>query len=258
MELAAAKTPVRLLPPAPALRAEPARAPPPGALRGGPRHGPGDGDARRPSPPRSPRRWPTARAAPTSSATAPRAPRACSPSCSRRASRAPASGLSMKSSISMSGPTWWLEMKASTSRPDRSSTAAMNLCCMAFWKALRVSWTIGRALQLDHRLLDVGVDAAEHAGEQVVAEQQRLGRHRRAVVVALVQRRPSRRSPPRAGHRRSGERLGADIAAFSLVLRGGFAREAKGEDPTCDSPHTIAPTGYDREVFAIRVHVGPL
>ena len=34
MELAAAKTPVRLLPAAPPLRAEPARAPPPGALRG--------------------------------------------------------------------------------------------------------------------------------------------------------------------------------------------------------------------------------
>jgi len=28
--------------------------------------------------------------------------------------------------------------------------------------------------------------------------------------------------------------VGADIAAFSLVLRVGFAREAKGEDPTCD------------------------
>ena len=37
---------VRLLPPAPALRAEPARPPSPRALSGGPRHGPGHGDAR--------------------------------------------------------------------------------------------------------------------------------------------------------------------------------------------------------------------
>ena len=48
------------------------------------------------------------------------------------AQAATASGLSMKSSISMSGPTWWLEMKSSTSRPDSRSTAAMNLCAMAF------------------------------------------------------------------------------------------------------------------------------
>ena len=27
-------------------------------------------------------------------------------------------------------------------RPDRRSTAAMNFCCIAFWNALRVSWTI--------------------------------------------------------------------------------------------------------------------
>src|SRR6202020_1068387 len=45
-----------------------------------------------------------------------------------------------------------------------------------------------RALQLDHRLLDVGVDACEYADEQLAAEQQRLGGHRRAVVVALVKR----------------------------------------------------------------------
>jgi hypothetical protein len=49
----------------------------------------------------------------------------------------------------MSGPTWWLEMNAS--------------------------------------LLDVRVDTSEHAGEQVVAQQQRLGGHRRSVVVAPVQ-----------------------------------------------------------------------
>jgi hypothetical protein len=32
-----------------------------------------------------------------------------------------------------------------------------------------------RALQLDHRLLDVGVDASEYAAEQLAAEQQPLG-----------------------------------------------------------------------------------
>jgi uncharacterized protein YbcI len=34
--------------------------------------------------------------------------------------------------------------------------------------------------------------------------------------------------------------FGAGMAAFSLVLRVGFAREAKGEDPTCDLVHTSA------------------
>ena len=140
----------------------------------------------------------------------------------------------MNSSISRSGPTWWLEMKASTPRPDRRSTAAMNLCCIAFWKALRVSWTIGGALQLDHRLLDVGVDAAEHAGEQVVAEHQGLGRHRRAVVVALVQR------DHRVGHRHEQRIAGqggvvGPTSRPSLSSSGsGGAREAKGEDPTSD------------------------
>ena len=32
----------------------------------------------------------------------------------------------------------------------------------------------------------------------------------------------------------------AGIAAFSLVLRSGCAREAKGDDPTSDLPHTLA------------------
>ena len=41
-------------------------------------------------------------------------------------------GSSKKSSISMSGPTWWLEMKSTTPRPERRSMAAMNLCCIAF------------------------------------------------------------------------------------------------------------------------------
>ena len=76
MELAAAKRAVRLLPAAQALRAEPARAPPPGALRGRPRHGAWPARHRRRSPTRSRRR---SRAAPpgagTSSATARRGPR---------------------------------------------------------------------------------------------------------------------------------------------------------------------------------------
>jgi hypothetical protein len=35
--------------------------------------------------------------------------------------------------------------------------------------------------------------------------------------------------------------LRADMAAFSLVLRSRFAREAKGERPTCDLYRTMAP-----------------
>jgi uncharacterized protein YbcI len=34
--------------------------------------------------------------------------------------------------------------------------------------------------------------------------------------------------------------LGAGMAAFSLVLQPGFAREAKGEDPTCDTSPALA------------------
>ena len=56
-------------------------------------------------------------------------------------------------------------------RPESRSTAAMNRSSMAAWKALRLSWTIGARSSLDQRLLDVGVDAAEHAGQQVVAHQ---------------------------------------------------------------------------------------
>jgi hypothetical protein len=44
------------------------------------------------------------------------------------------------------------------------------------------------ALQLDHRLLHVGVDAAQHADEQVAAHELRLRRDRLAVVIALVER----------------------------------------------------------------------
>jgi hypothetical protein len=53
----------------------------------------------------------------------------------------------------------------------------------------------GAALQLDHRLPDVGVDPAKHAGEKVVTEHQGLRAHRRTVVVALVQ------GNHRGGHR---------------------------------------------------------
>jgi hypothetical protein len=75
----------------------------------------------------------------------------------------------------------------------------MNLCCIAFWKALRVSWTIVLRWNLDHCLLDVGIDASEHADEQLVAEHQCFGGHWLAVVVALV------KSDHRLGH--GGEQL---------------------------------------------------
>ncbi len=45
-----------------------------------------------------------------------------------------------------------------------------------------------RALELDHRLLDVAVDAAHDDREQIVLEQLRLGAGRDPVVVALVHR----------------------------------------------------------------------
>lgn len=47
-----------------------------------------------------------------------------------------AGGPRMKISTSMSGPTWLSEMKAVTSRPERSSMVSITLCRMAFWKAL--------------------------------------------------------------------------------------------------------------------------
>ena len=82
----------------------------------------------------------------------------------------PPSGESRNSSISTSGPTWWFDMNTSTWRPVRRSTALMNLSCMAFWNAIAVSWTIVFVLEFDHGLLHVGVDAAEHTGEQIIAE----------------------------------------------------------------------------------------
>ena len=151
------------------------------------------------------------------------------------------SGSSMKSSISMSGPTWWLEMKASTSRPERRSTCVDELVLHRVLEGAAGFLHDRRALQLDHRLLDVGVDAAEHAGEQIVAEQQRLGGDGRAVVVALVQRDHRSRSRRRAARRRSAEVSGAGMAACSLVLRIGVAREAEGREPDERSqPHDSA------------------
>jgi hypothetical protein len=51
--------------------------------------------------------------------------------------------LPLRETIIAALPTWWSDMNVNTMRPDRRSTAAMNLCCIAFWKALRVSWTTG-------------------------------------------------------------------------------------------------------------------
>jgi hypothetical protein len=41
-------------------------------------------------------------------------------------------------------------------------------------------------LEFDHRLLDVRLDAAEYAREEVVAEEERFGGDRLAMVVALA------------------------------------------------------------------------
>ena len=76
--------------------------------------------------------------------------------------------------------------EVTTARPESVSTAEMNRSCIARWNALRLSYERG-ALELDQRLLDVGVDAAEHAGQQVVTHHLTLGRARRAVVVPLVE-----------------------------------------------------------------------
>jgi hypothetical protein len=46
----------------------------------------------------------------------------------------------------------------------------------------------GGALQLDHRFLDVGVDASEHADEHFAAEEQGPGCHRLAMVVTFMER----------------------------------------------------------------------
>jgi hypothetical protein len=100
----------------------------------------------------------------------------------------------------------------------------------------------GAALQFDHRLLDVGVDPSEHAGEQVAAEQQGLRGRRSAMVVAPVQR------DHRVGHGHEQgvarqRTCGAGIAAFSLVLRVRCAREAKGENPRAIPSDRSAPPG---------------
>jgi hypothetical protein len=60
-------------------------------------------------------------------------------------------------------------MNASRVRPDTCSTATMNPCCMAAWKAPRVSRTMVLRW-FDHRF-DVDVDAFEDARKQVAAKQ---------------------------------------------------------------------------------------
>jgi uncharacterized protein YbcI len=49
-----------------------------------------------------------------------------------------------------------------------------------------------------------------------------------------------------------------DMAAFSLVLRMGFAREAKGEDLTCDVPLIVAPAGLRSCGLRIASAPGPV
>jgi uncharacterized protein YbcI len=94
------------------------------------------------------------------------------------------------------------------------------------------------ALDLDHRLLHVRVDAAEHARDQVIAEHQRFGGDRLAVVVALVE-----------AHHRHGHGVEQRVAGENIVsgrhaawlsrppLR--FARKAERREPD-ELPPTIA------------------
>jgi len=89
-------------------------------------------------------------------------------------------------------------------------------------------------LQFDHRLLNRRVDPAEHAREQIAAQQQRLGGDRGAVVVALVQRHD--------GIGYGGEQLvtgersacGRHCGLLSPPSRQGRARgEGRGPDERC-------------------------
>ena len=73
------------------------------------------------------------------------------------------------------------------------------------------------------------------------------------MVVALVQR------DHRVGHRDEQRVAGqrecrGRHAAFSLVLRSGFAREAKGEDPTSDLPTLALRSGWSSHREHDRVH----
>ena len=86
-------------------------------------------------------------------------------------------------------------------------------------------------LELDERLFDVGVDAAEHARQQIVAEQHGLGGHRLAVVVALMKphhRLGHRAEQPLAAHRLVGDRH----VVCSLALRIGAHAGQKDENRT--------------------------
>ncbi|HEY7967993.1 MAG TPA: hypothetical protein VID68_13300 [Solirubrobacteraceae bacterium] len=104
-------------------------------------------------------------------------------------------------------------------------------------------------MQFDQSLLNGCVDAVEHAREQVVTEQQRLRRHRSAVVIALVQRALVQRHH-RVGHgdeqRVAAERtgLGRYGGLPSLSLGADVARGAKGGTPrTMLPPHHSAMLG---------------
>jgi hypothetical protein len=58
---------------------------------------------------------------------------------------------------------------------------------MASWNALRALRDLWLALQLDERLLDLGVDAAHDAREEVVAHEHRASGGGTSPVVSLVQ-----------------------------------------------------------------------
>jgi hypothetical protein len=86
-------------------------------------------------------------------------------------------------------------------------------------------------LALDHRLLDVRVDTAEHARDEIITEQRRFRGDRLSVVVALVKRehRVGDGGAELVASQGSG---GSRHAAFSLTLRiGGHVRQ-RGENQT--------------------------
>ncbi len=68
-------------------------------------------------------------------------------------------------------------MNINTSRPESRSMAAINRCSIAFWNAMRVSWTtVARYSSII--VFYIGSDATEQTDEHLVVEQQRLGTHR--------------------------------------------------------------------------------
>jgi hypothetical protein len=105
-----------------------------------------------------------------------------------------ASGVRRNRSIPMSGPTWWIQMNASTQyRAARTVLHCFDESALPGVLECVAGLLDDRAApDLDRGLLDVGVHAAEHAGEQVAAEHQGLGGHRLAEVGALMKGDPSR------------------------------------------------------------------